>query len=131
MNPVSQGLTRDGLIQKGLEGRDNAIAAYDDMLWKIRTGYAAVLYGVFTLVVGLGDKRRASDPVGSAQFLERLSACDVIVVVVLSVTFTLIEGLGLTASRPPRNGSLFAASAIDGVRTDMLTGVSMMLTRRI
>jgi hypothetical protein len=57
MNSEKQGLTREGLIQAGLEGKDKAIAAYDEMLWKIRTGYAAVLYGVFTLVVSLGDKK--------------------------------------------------------------------------
>ena len=43
-------MTRDDLIQKGLEGNDSALAEYDQILWKIRTGYAAVLYGVFTLV---------------------------------------------------------------------------------
>lgn len=58
MSPESEGLTRDGLIQKALDGKDRAIAAYDEMLWKIRTGYAAVLYGVFTLVVSLGDKTK-------------------------------------------------------------------------
>jgi hypothetical protein len=56
MNPKSQDLTRDGLIQRTLDGKDRAIAAYDEMLWKIRAGYAAVLYGFFTLVVSLGDK---------------------------------------------------------------------------
>jgi hypothetical protein len=58
MSSATQDLTRDGLIQKGQEGKDKAIAAYDEMLWKIRTGYAAVLYGVFTLVVSLGDKTK-------------------------------------------------------------------------
>ena len=56
MNSEIQDVTRDDLIQKGLEGKDRAIAGYDEMLWKIRTGYAAVLYGVFTLAVSLGDK---------------------------------------------------------------------------
>ena len=58
MTSDAQDLTRDGLIQIGLEGKDKAIAAYDEMLWKIRTGYAAVLYGIFTLVVSLGDKTK-------------------------------------------------------------------------
>ncbi|MGH7847772.1 MAG: hypothetical protein ACREQW_21730 [Candidatus Binatia bacterium] len=58
MSSENQDLTRDNLIQKGLEGKDKAIAAYDEMLWKIRTGYATVLYGVFTLVVSLGDKTK-------------------------------------------------------------------------
>src|ERR1041385_7240046 len=57
MNEQPSTLTRDGLIQAALQGKDKAIAAYDDMLWKIRTGYAAVLYGTFTLVVSLGDKK--------------------------------------------------------------------------
>lgn len=50
-----QSMTHDDLIQMGLEGKDRALAEYDQILWKIRTGYAAVLYGVFTLVVSLGD----------------------------------------------------------------------------
>jgi hypothetical protein len=58
MNADSKSLSRDGLIQRTLDGKDRAIAAYDGMLWKIRTGYAAVLYGVFTLVVSLGDKTK-------------------------------------------------------------------------
>ena len=51
-------MNRDDLIQNGLEGKSSAIAAYDEMLWKIRAGYAAILYGVFTLVVGLADKTK-------------------------------------------------------------------------
>jgi hypothetical protein len=58
MSTENQRLTRDGLIQRALEGKDRAIAAYDEMLWKIRTGYAAVLYGVFTLVVSIVDKTK-------------------------------------------------------------------------
>ena len=38
-------LSLDALIRSELEGKDKAIGAYDEMLWKIRTGYAAVLYG--------------------------------------------------------------------------------------
>ena len=47
-------MTSDDLIQRGLEGKDKAIASYDQMLWKIRAGYAAVLYGVFTIVASMG-----------------------------------------------------------------------------
>ena len=55
MSSESPSITRSDLIQRGLDGKNRAIAAYDEMLWKIRTGYVAVLYGVFTLVVSLGD----------------------------------------------------------------------------
>jgi hypothetical protein len=55
MSSESQNITSDNLILKGLEGKDRALAEYDQILWKIRTGYAAVLYGVFTLVVSLSD----------------------------------------------------------------------------
>ena len=58
MSSENQMLTHEDLIQRTLDGKDGAIAAYDEMLWKIRTGYAAVLYGVFTLVVSLGDKTK-------------------------------------------------------------------------
>jgi len=55
MESETEGITLERMILRGLDGKDRALAAYDDMLWKIRTGYAAVLYGVFTLVVSLGD----------------------------------------------------------------------------
>lgn len=58
MNADAANLSRDELIRRTLDGKDRAIAAYDGFLWKIRTGYAAVLYAVFTLVVSLGDKAK-------------------------------------------------------------------------
>jgi uncharacterized membrane protein YciS (DUF1049 family) len=48
------------LIRSAIEGKDLAVAAYDGMLWRIRAGYAAVLYGAFTLVVALADRNRLS-----------------------------------------------------------------------
>ena len=51
-------LTRDELIKLELQGKGEAVAGYDEILWKIRTGYAAVLYGSLTLVSGLGATER-------------------------------------------------------------------------
>jgi hypothetical protein len=49
-------VTIDNLIRNELEGKGNAIARYDEMLWKIRSGYAVFLYGAVGLVAGLVNK---------------------------------------------------------------------------
>lgn len=49
-------VTVDNLIKDELDGKANAIARYDDMLWKIRSGYAVFLYGAVGLVAGLVSK---------------------------------------------------------------------------
>jgi len=46
-------VTIDHLIRYELDGKGNAIARYDDMLWKIRSGYAVFLYGAVGLIAGL------------------------------------------------------------------------------
>ena len=55
MSDVRQPLSRDSLIQSELAGKSTAVARYDEMLWKIRTGYVGVLYGSLTLIASLGD----------------------------------------------------------------------------
>jgi hypothetical protein len=55
---TSGSISVTSLVSAGIEGKDAALAAYDEMLWKIRGGYAAVLYGAFTLVVALSDKAK-------------------------------------------------------------------------
>jgi hypothetical protein len=40
------------LVRVSLEGKLRAIAGYDDILWKIRIGYAAVLYGTLSIALG-------------------------------------------------------------------------------
>jgi hypothetical protein len=45
-------LTRAKLISSELEGKLKAISGYDDMLWKIRSGYVAILYGIPAIFLG-------------------------------------------------------------------------------
>jgi hypothetical protein len=40
------------LVRVSLEGKLRAIGGYDDILWKIRVGYAAVLYGTLSIAFG-------------------------------------------------------------------------------
>jgi hypothetical protein len=40
------------LFRLSLEGKLRAIAGHDDILWKIRVGYAAVLYGTLSIALG-------------------------------------------------------------------------------
>ncbi len=49
-------VTVDNLIKDELDGKANAIARYDGMLWKIRSGYAVFLYGAVGIVAGLVNK---------------------------------------------------------------------------
>ena len=46
-------ITVDNLIKGELDGKAIAIARYDEMLWKIRTGYAVFLYGALGIIGGL------------------------------------------------------------------------------
>lgn len=46
-------ITVDNLIKDELDGKANAIAQYDGMLWKIRSGYAVFLYASIGLITGL------------------------------------------------------------------------------
>jgi len=39
-------------VRVSLEGKLQAIGGYDDILWKIRVGYPAVLYGVLSIALG-------------------------------------------------------------------------------
>jgi hypothetical protein len=45
-------LTRAKLISSALEGKFKAISGYDEMLWKIRSGYVAILYGISAIFLG-------------------------------------------------------------------------------
>jgi hypothetical protein len=40
------------LIRTSLESKLNAITRYEDISWKIRSGYVVILYGALTLLVG-------------------------------------------------------------------------------
>jgi hypothetical protein len=51
--PADSGkLTLEKLISSELEGKLKAISGYDDMLWKIRSGYVAILYGISAIILG-------------------------------------------------------------------------------
>jgi len=54
--PSNNEITLDSLVFDELAGKSAAIASYDNMLWKIRTGYAALLYGSVGIIVGLVNK---------------------------------------------------------------------------
>src|SRR5262249_22612462 len=44
--------TRGELIRSALDGKLTALAGYDQIIWKIRAGYAAVVFGSLTLLLG-------------------------------------------------------------------------------
>jgi len=46
------GLSRDKLVQTGLDVKMNAINKYDEIIWKMRSGYIVILYGALTLLMG-------------------------------------------------------------------------------
>lgn len=51
-------VTVDSLIKDELDGKASAIARYDDMLWKIRSGYAVILYASIGLIAGLVNEEK-------------------------------------------------------------------------
>ena len=50
----------DTLVKGELDGKAGAIGRYDEMLWKIRTGYAVLLYGAIGIVAGLVNQKAVS-----------------------------------------------------------------------
>ena len=54
--PREFALSLDSLIKDELDGKASAIARYDDIIWKIRTGYAVILYGAVGIVAGLANQ---------------------------------------------------------------------------
>jgi hypothetical protein len=47
-------LSLENLIGSALESKLGAISGYDAIIWKIRAGYVAILYGALTLLLGVG-----------------------------------------------------------------------------
>ncbi|HEX2027456.1 MAG TPA: hypothetical protein VHF25_05600 [Nitriliruptorales bacterium] len=47
-------LTAEELIRSELGGKFNAVERYDTILWKVRSGYLAILYGGLGLLAGKG-----------------------------------------------------------------------------
>jgi uncharacterized membrane protein (DUF485 family) len=45
-------LTVDELIRDQLQGKSRALGRYDAIVWKIRSGYVVVLYGLLTVLTG-------------------------------------------------------------------------------
>jgi hypothetical protein len=43
---------RGELIRSALDGKLTALSGYDQIIWKIRAGYAAVIFGSLTLLLG-------------------------------------------------------------------------------
>jgi hypothetical protein len=56
-------LSEDELIRLELNGKDKAVFAYDSVLWKIRSGYAVILYGSIGLVFAFVSTDEGSAPV--------------------------------------------------------------------
>lgn len=50
-------ITIDALMENELDGKRTAIERYDGMLWKIRSGYAVILYGSIGIVAGLVNQK--------------------------------------------------------------------------
>ena len=49
-------ITIDRLLLDELQGKAVALTGYDESLWKVRSGYAVLLYGSVGLVIGFVDK---------------------------------------------------------------------------
>ena len=49
-------LSLDDIVTIELEGKSAAISSYDEILWKIRSGYASILYGSVAVLSALVNK---------------------------------------------------------------------------
>ena len=49
-------LSLDDIVTIELEGKSAAISGYDEILWKIRSGYASILYGSVAVLSALVNK---------------------------------------------------------------------------
>jgi uncharacterized integral membrane protein len=58
--PTGDRISVDSLIREALAGKAVAVAKYDEMIWKIRTGYAVLLYGAIGIVAGLVNQKAVS-----------------------------------------------------------------------
>jgi hypothetical protein len=52
------------LIRDELKGKNTALARYDAIVWKIRSGYIAILYGMLTFMAKEGLKEKLVRPDG-------------------------------------------------------------------
>jgi hypothetical protein len=62
-------LSYDELIRLESRGKFLAIERYDSMLWKIRTGYIAILYGTLTIIGGARGLIASPDPVNNRMLI--------------------------------------------------------------
>jgi len=62
--------TVEELIRSQLQGKSRALERYDDILWKIRAGYVAGLYGLLTILSG--KEFELSDLIGTLDKIEVL-----------------------------------------------------------
>lgn len=51
---TAQAAAQSAIVRLELEGLGQAIAGYDEILWKIRAGYFGILYGALTIFWGTG-----------------------------------------------------------------------------
>jgi hypothetical protein len=84
MNPNLSRLAPDQLVASELEDKLQAIAGYDNILWKIRAGYLAVVYGALGLLVGTKDNPVLADALKPTPLWTPLIVALVLLIVGLS-----------------------------------------------
>lgn len=55
--PGDDDLSADRLMLEELRGKAEALNRYDEIIWRIRTGYAVLLYGAVGVVAGLVNQK--------------------------------------------------------------------------
>jgi hypothetical protein len=75
-------LSLENLIRVALETKLSAIGGYDAIIWKIRAGYVAILYGALTLLLGVGG------PSGLAVITGNLVHAVSILILILGLSVT-------------------------------------------
>ena len=82
-------LTIDDLIRSELEGKVAALTRYDEILWRIRTGYVAITYGALVLLVGKESQalQKLLGPAGVLSSLVPLACALSVAILLIDLSF--------------------------------------------
>lgn len=81
-------ITIADLVTMELEGKNSAQAGYDEILWKLRAGYAIVIYSGLSLFATLGDKSSFSvTPLAALSIVSLFLLGFTLIIAVLDIAF--------------------------------------------
>jgi hypothetical protein len=77
-------ITSQELVRSALDDKVKAISGYEEIIWKIRSGYVVILYGALTLLLG-------KEGISDMDLLHSSLRCIVFLILGLSLSVFLID----------------------------------------